>query len=229
MDTNTFVFLFLHFDFISMDLIGLVFFFIIIVPSAIIHEYAHGWMADMLGDPTARLEGRLTLNPRAHIDPFGTILMPVLLFLISNGTFLFAYAKPVPYNPYNLNNLKWGPALVGIAGPVSNILVAFVFGLMVRFAPTLGLTSFAGFVDILSIIVYANVLLAVFNMVPIPPLDGSKVLFSLLPDSMNAFKMFLERYGLILLLLFIFVAFQLISPIIWRLFELFTGMSFLPF
>lgn len=214
-----------------MDFLGLIFFFIIIVPSAIIHEYAHGWMADYLGDPTARLEGRLTLNPIAHIDMWGTILMPVLLFVVSGGSFLFAYAKPVPFNPYNLKNAKWGPALVGAAGPISNLLVAAVFGAMVQFLPMFDLGISESFLGILSIIVYANVLLAVFNMVPIPPLDGSKILFALLPETQGGYQVraFLERYGLFFLLFFIFFAFQLISPIIWWLFRMFTGQSFLLF
>jgi Zn-dependent protease len=202
-----------------MNTLGLIFFFVIIIPSAIIHEYAHAWMADRLGDPTARQLGRLTLNPIPHIDLFGTILMPVFLFLVSGGSFLFAYAKPVPFNPYNLRDQKKDPALVGIAGPASNIIVALVFGLMVRFLPG------SEFSLLLEIIVYANILLAVFNMIPIPPLDGSKVLFALLPDSAWQLKQNLERYGFILLLLFIFYAFRVISPIINFIFELIVGRS----
>ncbi len=203
---------------IIMELIPLLFFFIIIIPSAILHEYMHGWVADRLGDPTARYAGRLTLNPVAHIDLWGTILMPLILFLVSGGKFMFSYAKPVPYNPYNLRAGKWGPAYVAIAGPLANFTLAYAFGLVVQFAPV-GETLRA----ILSIIVYANVLLGVFNLVPIPPLDGSKVLFALLPDSMYRLKMTLERYGFIILLVFIFYFFSWISPIIFWLFRLFTG------
>lgn len=198
----------------------LLFFFLIIIPSAIIHEYSHGWMADQLGDATARLAGRLTLNPLAHIDFFGTILLPLGLFLFSGGTFLFAYAKPVPFNPYALKDIRWDPAKVALAGPASNILIALVFGILVRsgmFATPL--------VDLLGIIVYANVLLAVFNLVPIPPLDGSKLLYAVLPDTpvFARFKMNLERYGMFILLFFIFFAFQLIMPVMSWLFSLFTG------
>lgn len=200
-----------------MDLIHLLFFFIIIVPSAIIHEYAHGWMANYLGDPTAKYAGRLTLNPLAHIDLWGTILMPLFLFWISGGSFIFAYAKPVPYNPYNLRNQKYGPGLVGLAGPVANLLIAIILGLLLRILPL------SNFTFLLGIIVYANILLAVFNLVPIPPLDGSKVLFAILPPSMEHVQNFLERYGLIILLFFIFFAFQLIVPIILGLFRLITG------
>ncbi len=200
-----------------MSYLPLLFFFVIIIPSAILHEYAHGWMADKLGDPTAKYAGRLTLDPRKHIDIWGTILMPLFLFIVSGGTFLFAYAKPVPYNPYNLKDQKWGPVWVAIAGPLSNFSLALVFGLLVRFLPASNLSLF------LSVIVYANVLLGVFNMIPIPPLDGSKLLYALLPDSMAHVKMTLERYGFFILLVFIFFFFSLVSPIILWLYDLFTG------
>lgn len=196
----------------------MLFFFVIMIPSAIIHEYSHGWMADQLGDPTARYAGRLTLDPRSHIDKWGTLLMPLLLFFMTGGRFLFAYAKPVPYNPYNLKNQKWGPLLVAIAGPISNLSLAFMFGLAIRFLP---LSS--SLLSLLSVIVYANVLLAVFNLVPIPPLDGSKVLYALMPDSMWKVKQTLEQYGFFILMIFIFFFFQLISPIIGFIFNLFTG------
>jgi len=202
-----------------MQLVQLLFFFLIIIPSAIIHEYAHGWAADQMGDPTARYAGRLTLDPRAHIDPWGTFIMPVLLLLLSGGSFMFAYAKPVPYNPYNLRDQKWGPALVGLAGPMANLSVALAFGLLVRFLP------FSAFTSLLSIIVYANILLMVFNLVPIPPLDGSKVLFAILPDSMENLKISLERYGFFILIIFIFYFFRLIVPIISSIFRLITGVT----
>lgn len=200
-----------------MDFLPLLFFFIVIIPSAIIHEYSHGWMADQLGDPTARYAGRLTLDPRAHIDKWGTIFMPLLLFFFTAGKFLFAYAKPVPYNPYNLKDQKWGPVWVAVAGPGSNLFLAFTFGLLIRFLPVSDITVF------LYIIVYANVLLAVFNMLPIPPLDGSKLLYALLPDSQYQIKMTLERYGFVILIAFIFFGFQYIRPIISFLTSLFTG------
>lgn len=201
----------------SMDFLPLLFFFVIIIPSSILHEYSHGWMADQLGDPTARYAGRLSLDPRVHIDRWGTLLMPLLLFFLTAGRFLFAYAKPVPFNPYNLRNQKWGPVWVALAGPASNLLLAFVFGLLIRFLPVSNLTVF------LSIIVYANVLLAVFNLVPIPPLDGSKLLYALLPDSQYQIKVALERYGFVILLAFVFFGFQFITPIISFLTALFMG------
>ncbi|OGL88312.1 hypothetical protein A3H75_01920 [Candidatus Uhrbacteria bacterium RIFCSPLOWO2_02_FULL_51_9] len=200
-----------------MDIMSLVFFFLIIVPSSIIHEYAHGWMAYRLGDPTAKHAGRLTLNPLAHIDLFGTILMPILLMWASHGSFLFAYAKPVPYNPYNLRGGKWGPALVGAVGPISNLLLAGAFALVIRALPTGQLTT------LLSMIVYANILLAVFNLVPIPPLDGSKVLFAILPEHLRGLRMMLEQYGIMLMFIFIFFFFRLIQPIVFAIYNVFLG------
>lgn len=200
-----------------MDLLSLVFYFVVIIPSAIIHEYAHGWMADRLGDPTARYAGRLTVDPRAHIDKWGTIFMPLLLFIATGGKFLFAYAKPVPYNPYNLKNQKWGPALVGLAGPAVNFLLAAAFALLLRVLPGSDFSSFLG------VIVYANIMLMVFNLLPIPPLDGSKILYAVLPDSAHNVKVFLDRYGFIILLFFVFFLFELLSPIISGLFNLLVG------
>ncbi len=195
-----------------MDLIGLLFYFIIIIPSSIIHEYAHAWMGDRLGDPTARYAGRLTIDPRAHIDWIGTILLPLVLFISSGGRFMFAYAKPVPFNPYNLRDQKWGPAIVGVAGPLANLLLAVAAAAIIRLFPVLAMRPF------LEVIVYANILLMVFNLVPIPPLDGSKVLFALLPDSANAIRDTLERYGMILLFVFVFFLFDIIRPVIDALF-----------
>lgn len=194
-----------------------IFYFLIIVPSAIIHEYAHGWVADMLGDPTARYAGRLTINPVAHVDLWGTILMPIFLSLATGGAFMFAYAKPVPYNPYNLKNQKWGPSMVALAGPAANLLLAIVFAIIIRVLPLSSFTS------VLAIIVYANVMLTIFNLVPIPPLDGSKVLYAVLPSSAYKIKNFLDKYGFVVLLFFIFFLFELISPIINGLYRLLVG------
>ncbi|MGC9049025.1 MAG: site-2 protease family protein [Patescibacteria group bacterium] len=204
-------------------MINLIFFFFVIIPSAIIHEFSHAWMAYFLGDDTAKRFGRLTLNPLAHIDLFGTILMPIFLSLISGGTFLFAYAKPVPFNPYNLRNQKYGPALVGAAGPLANLLVAIIFGLMVRFLPISNFTFF------LSIIVYANILLMVFNLIPIPPLDGSRILDAFLSERWFGLKNFLERNGFLILLFFLFFAFAIIQPIISLIFKLIVGSSLTGF
>jgi len=191
-----------------------VFFLLVIVFSAIIHEYSHGWMANQLGDPTAKYAGRLTLNPIKHIDPIGSILLPLLL--IPTG-FLFAYAKPVPYNPFNLKDQKWGPTKVALAGPLSNFLLAFIFGMAIRFLPVSGMTEF------LYIIVYANVLLGVFNLVPIPPLDGSKVLFALLPEQATQIRQILHQYGFVILIVFIFAFSHILIPVIQFFVNLFVG------
>lgn len=197
--------------------IQLVFFILVIIPSAILHEYAHGVVADSLGDPTPRLAGRLTLNPIPHIDIWGTIILPFTLFFLTAGNFLFAYAKPVPFNPLALRSMRLGPGLVAAAGPLANLLVAFVLGLLVRYM------SVSPFTNLLEIIVYANIILAVFNLVPIPPLDGSKVLFTLLPDSFFNLKLWLDRYGIILLLVLLPMVSRWISPIVAALFGLTTG------
>ena len=195
----------------------LLFFIIVIIPSAILHEFAHGLAAERLGDPTPRLAGRLTLNPAAHIDLWGTIVLPFMLFFLTNGSFLFAYAKPMPFNPLALRSQRWGTALVGAAGPVANLLVALALGVVARLSPG---TVFA---DYLTVIVYANVLLAIFNLVPIPPLDGSRVLFSFLPDRWYAAKAWLERYGIIVLIVFLFTLSQWLAPLAFGLVRLIVG------
>ena len=149
---------------------------VILIFSAVIHEYMHGWAANQMGDSTAKDAGRLTLNPIPHIDPIGSVLMPALMIL-GNFGFVFGWAKPVPFNPYNLRDQKWGPAKVAVAGPLGNLITALFFGLALRFIPSLNPI----FSLMLGLIVYINLLLMVFNLVPIPPLDGSKVILPLLP------------------------------------------------
>lgn len=189
----------------------LLFYFIIVVPSAIFHEYAHALAAKKLGDTTAEDMGRLTLNPIVHIDLFGTILLPVLLMLGSGGNFMFAYAKPVPYDPMNLSNRKWGPALVGVAGPLSNILLALVFAVLLR------IVHFGeGMALFLAMIVVVNIGLAVFNLLPIPPLDGSKLLYALFPHNARLQEVF-DRYGMFLLLMFVFFGGHVIGGIVWKI------------
>ena len=201
----------------------------ILIFSVVIHEVSHGYAALLLGDHTAEYEGRLTLNPVKHIDPFGSLLLPAMSYFL--GGFIFGWAKPVPYNPYNLRNQKWGPAIVGAAGPAANISLAVIFGLVVRFLADGAAGSVGMFVDnfitIASTIALLNLVLAIFNLIPIPPLDGSKVLFALLPYEWRGLQFFLERYGFMLLLIFIFFFSQWLAPIVMFLFRLITGA--LPF
>lgn len=198
---------------------------IVILFSVVIHEVSHGYVAESLGDPTARLAGRLTLNPIKHIDLFGSIILPLILVLIPGGI-VFGWAKPVPYNPFNLKDPKKGGALIAVAGPLSNFLIAAVFAGFYRLfagVPDLS-SSFVLLEPLLRWVVLINIMLGVFNLVPIPPLDGSKVLFGFLPQRFSGIYLALERYGIFILLFFIFFAIQIISPIIFFLFRLFVGL-----
>jgi Zn-dependent protease len=194
----------------------------ILIMSVVVHEVSHGFIANALGDPTAKYAGRLTLNPLKHLDFFGSILVPAFTYLI--GGFIFGWAKPVPYNPYNLRDQKWGPALVGIAGPASNIFLALVFGLSIRIMTVFAPPEIAGaFLNIAGLIVLINLILAIFNLLPVPPLDGSKVLFAFLPYKWTHIQFFLERYGFFILLIFIIFFWRAILPVIFLLFRLFAG------
>ena len=175
---------------------------IVLIMSVVIHEVSHGYMAYWLGDPTAKYAGRLNFNPVNHLDLWGSFLIPLLL-IMSHSSFLFGWAKPVPYNPYNLRNQKYGPALVGLAGPLSNLILAILAGIILRVSLVFGTTG-GIFLQILSIIIFINILLMVFNLLPIPPLDGSKLLFAIVPVSEHT-KMMLERYGFVFLIVFIYL------------------------
>lgn len=202
-----------------------------LIMSIVLHEMAHGYMANWLGDPTARLQGRLSGNPLVHIDPLGSVIIPGLLLLSSSGI-LFGWAKPVPYNPYNLKDQRYGEAKVAVAGPLMNIAIALVFALLIRSSVELGLPP--SFVGIASYVVYINLLLAFFNMIPIPPLDGSKILTAFLPfhaqQKYRELTMWVERYGLIVTFAFIFIFINLLwgpfSTLVGAVFELMTGMHF---
>ncbi|MBI2035781.1 MAG: site-2 protease family protein [Candidatus Liptonbacteria bacterium] len=203
----------------------IIYYVIALVFSVMAHEVAHGLVADRLGDPTARLANRLNFNPVNHIDPFGSVLLPALMYLMTaplGQPIVFGWAKPVPYNPYNLKNPKVGAGLIAVAGPLTNIFLAVIFGLILRAATIPGLVALA---QLSIIVVLLNIVLAVFNLVPIPPLDGSKVLFSILPASFSNLRIWLEQYGFILLLFFIFFGFSIIMPVIDFLFYLIVGNS----
>ena len=190
---------------------------IIFIFSVIIHEVSHGYVAYLQGDNTAKFAGRLTLNPIPHIDLFGSIILPLIL-IFSHSPMVVGWAKPVPFNLYNLRNQRWGEALVAIAGPLSNICIALVFGFFIRLSFLPSLTE--PFVYI----VFVNLVLATFNLVPIPPLDGSKILFSILPYNMQNVRDFLERNGVYLLIFFVFFLWQFVFPIVSWEFNLITGL-----
>lgn len=195
----------------------------ILIVAVIIHEYAHGKVAEYLGDPTARNMGRLTLNPKAHIDPFGSILLPLLL-IAANSPIIFGMAKPVPVNPSYFKNPRKGMMYVGLAGPTANLLLAAASGFMVR----LGLFSTVSWlITLLEYSVMINVILAVFNLIPIPPLDGSKVIAVFIPWQAYPTYLSFEKYGILFLFLLLFVFnrifWLIIGPILSLFLRLFLG------
>lgn len=198
-----------------------IFSLIVLLFSVIIHEVAHGSVALYMGDPTAKYAKRLTLNPLKHLDPFGSVLLPLLMMLVTAGKGpVFGWAKPVPINPYNFKDKKWGELKVSLAGPAANLIIGIVFGLAIRFI-TLPESLFIFF----SIISIYNFLLAIFNLVPIPPLDGSHILFSLLSDRYINIKTFLQQYGLFILIFFIFFGIDLIYYAAGFVYFLVSGYS----
>jgi len=194
-----------------------IFLIIILILSAVFHEYMHGYVAYKLGDPTAKNAGRLTFNPIKHLDPFGSVILPLMMVLF-NSSFLFAWAKPVPYNPYNLRDRKYGDAKVAAAGPLANLALAIVFGLIIR------LTSFGlVFESLLSLVVYINLFLMVFNLIPIPPLDGSKIVSAFLSPEKKLKYLSLERYGLLMVIPFVILFGDVIIKPINFLFNIIVG------
>lgn len=201
-----------------------IFIVIIIIFSAIIHEVMHGYMADVLGDPTARYAGRLTLNPIPHLDMFGSIILPVLL-VFSHSPIFFGYAKPVPYNPYNLRPGRFSESFVAGAGPLSNLGIALLGGLIIRS------NMFAAGNDIIFLVVVVNTMLFLFNLIPIPPLDGSKVLQAILPRSLApGYQSWLHRMnanpllGMVLVLLIVFTLGSMWGNLIYSLAQMIAGM-----
>ncbi len=201
--------------------IDIVFQIVILIFSVVIHEVSHGYAAYFLGDNTAKYQGRLNLNPLNHLELFGSFILPIVTYL--SGGFIIGWAKPVPFNPYNLRDQKWGEAKVAIAGPLSNFFIAIVFGLLIRFG--IAMQFGTAFVYISSTIVLINLVLGTFNLVPIPPLDGSKILFSLLPYDKNYIREFLERNSIYLMLIFIFFLWKFIFPLVGLEFSLLTGYT----
>lgn len=192
--------------------------------SITLHEYAHGWMASKLGDPTPKQAGRLSLNPLVHIDPFGTIILPILLLVITSRLggqpFAIGYAKPVPINPYHFRNPKKDTALVGLAGPSMNILIAVLLSLLIR-------GGFSLFTSAIVLGIMINLILAIFNLIPIPPMDGSRVFISFLPRKIAHVYRKIEPYGFFIIMFLFTTGFfkWFIMPLVDTTLFLLTGIS----
>lgn len=197
----------------------IIFQIVVLIFSAIIHEYMHGYVALSLGDSSAKDAGRLSLNPLVHLEWFGSFFLP-LMMVVSGMGFVFGWAKPVPYNPHNLRDKKYGEAKVALAGPLGNLIIAIFFGLCLRFLPFYNVT----FTGLLSVIVLINLALMVFNLVPIPPLDGSKILAAFMPYEMRERYLNAERMGMILIILFVMLGGGLLMPAIDLLYRLIVGV-----
>jgi Zn-dependent protease len=178
---------------------------VVLLFSVIVHEVAHGYVALLNGDPTARMLGRLTLNPAPHIDMVGSILVPGLL-LLSGSSFLIGWAKPVPVNPLNFRNYRWGEFAVSAAGPLSNLILAAIFSGVLR----LGVEN-PGLSQLASYGVMINILLALFNLIPIPPLDGSHIMALVLPRELARLYGYLQPVGMVIIIILMF------TGILWKI------------
>ncbi len=184
-----------------MLILEFIFIVIIVFFAIILHECAHGWVAFKLGDPTAKIAGRLTLNPLKHIDPVGTIILPgilILIRLLGYNVFVFGWAKPVPVNFYRLRNPKIDMIWVGLAGPMVNMFIILILNLLIKFSPNHEIYSLIGFA------IYVNLLLAAFNLIPVPPLDGSRIVMGILPARLAIYYARLERYGILIVLMLLY-------------------------
>jgi Zn-dependent protease len=195
---------------------------VVLIFSVVIHEVAHGYTALLFGDSTAKNAGRLTLNPIKHIDILGSIIVPLVMAILPGGIIL-GWAKPVPYNPYNLTNRRWGEFWVAFAGPISNILIATVFVFLIRSQTLLELSSVT--VTLMFVIVLVNMVLALFNMLPIPPLDGSKIFLNFLPFEMYQKTInFLQGWGIFLILFFVFFVWDPLFRLLLKFIIFVTGV-----
>lgn len=199
---------------------------IVFIFSAVVHELGHGYEALRRGDSTAKDAGRLTFNPIKHLDPVGSVVIPIFLYMTTG--FIFGMMRPVPVRQENLRNPKTDFGWVGIAGPAVNIAIAFVVGTLIKLGIITGIITGPSFIaNILIFAVTINILLAVINMIPIPPLDGSRVLFALLPDSFQGLRDKLEQYAIFGIMIAMFVIISMskyIFAVIGFIFMLFTGM-----
>ncbi len=200
-----------------------IFYFLILIFSIIVHEVAHGLAAEREGDPTARMLGRITLNPLKHIDWFGSIILPAVLIL-TNAGFVVGWAKPVPYDERNLKRGNKSVALVSIAGILVNLGIAVLFGILLRVMVATGAAT-QSFAEIASIIVLVNVVLALFNAIPLAPLDGFRFLSAVLPARAIPTMRLIEQYSLPLLILFIIFGWKLVAPLAFTLYTLLTGIA----
>lgn len=189
------------------NLIGLIYLIFALVMALTLHEFAHALASDWLGDRTARQEGRLSINPLVHIDPFMTLLLPAVL-IITHSPVIFGAAKPVPFNPWAVRYGKWGAAIVAAAGPAMNLLLAVFFALWVRFVP-INPEMLPLFISIITI----NISFMVFNLIPLPPLDGSRIVYAAVPPIRDLFDR-LEQQGLIIIFVLLLLAGPVITPII---------------
>lgn len=190
-----------------MDILSIIRLLFIYVVAITVHEYSHAAVGHYLGDPTAKQQGRLTLNPMAHIDPLTTLALPVILILAGSPV-IFGAARPVPFNPYMVRYAERGAALIALAGPMSNFLVAIIVAVVVRLVPSLGLAGGS----LLILMIQINIALGLFNLIPIPPLDGSRVVYAFVPEAVREAMERFERMGPIAILVIFLVAFPFISP-----------------
>ena len=199
-----------------------IFSIIVLVFSVVVHEVAHGYTAYRFGDLTAKYQGRLTFNPIKHIDPLGSIILPFIMSLLPGGLIL-GWAKPVPINPYNFKRRKLGEFTTAFAGPLSNIIIASIFIILIRFSDVLGMSSV--FVDLSIVVVMINAVLAFFNLIPLPPLDGYRIASLLLPqETADKFEYFAQRFGLLLVLFFVLFLWNPIFMVIVSFLEVLIGM-----